>query len=456
MKTRNDKQLVVGLDIGTSKVVAIVGEYEPGEPITVIGIGTHVSRGMKRGFGSRHRIDRALDPARGGGGRADGRLRHPFGLCVDFRQPSGSRNSHGNAAIRDREVTAGDLEQVLEAASAVAIPADRKVLYKESQEYRIDGQDGIREPIGMSGVRLEANVHLVTGAAAAVQNITKCIQRCGLTVDELVPSALASAKAVLTDDERELGVCLVDIGAGTTDIAIYTQGAIRYTASLPVGGDQVTNDIAYGVHTPTAHAEEIKIKYACAQTGLAHAEETIQVPSVGDRPPRRLARQSLAQSVQARYEEIFEMVQDQLRRSGYESLVAAGVVLTGGASKMEGALELAEEIFHKMVRIGVPQQIDGLGDVVSARCTPPAWACCCTVRAPAACASGARGGGRSVVWSANCAIGSAEIFERRRFSGDAGGVATGAGKSAHHHEPTGVALHGYNDNNSTEDGKCLN
>ncbi|HEX7732937.1 MAG TPA: cell division protein FtsA, partial [Rhodanobacter sp.] len=241
----------------------------------------------------------------------------------------------------------------------------RKVLYKESQEYRIDGQDGIRAPIGMSGVRLEANVHLVTGAAAAVQNVTKCIQRCGLTVDELVPSAVASAKAVLTDDERELGVCLVDIGAGTTDIAIYTQGSIRYTASLPVGGDQVTSDIAYGVHTPTAHAEEIKIKYACAQTGLAHAEETIQVPSVGDRPPRRLARQSLAQSVQARYEEIFEMVQDQLRRSGYESLVAAGVVLTGGASKMEGALELAEEIFHKMVRIGVPQQIDGLGEVVS-------------------------------------------------------------------------------------------
>ena len=365
MKPRNDKQLVVGLDIGTSKVVAIVGEYEPGEPITVIGIGTHVSRGMKRGSvvdieSTVHSIQRAVEEAE---------LMAGCDIRSVYASISGShletRNSHGNAAIRDREVTAGDLEQVLEAASAVAIPADRKVLYKESQEYRIDGQDGIRSPVGMSGVRLEANVHLVTGAAAAVQNITKCIQRCGLSVDELVPSALASAKAVLTDDERELGVCLVDIGAGTTDIAIYTQGSIRYTASLPVGGDQVTSDIAYGVHTPTAHAEEIKIKYACAQTGLAHAEETIQVPSVGDRPPRRLARQSLAQSVQARYEEIFEMVQDQLRRSGYESLVAAGVVLTGGASKMEGALELAEEIFHKMVRIGVPQQIDGLGEVVS-------------------------------------------------------------------------------------------
>ncbi|MBU6247204.1 MAG: cell division protein FtsA, partial [Xanthomonadaceae bacterium] len=199
----------------------------------------------------------------------------------------------------------------------------------------------------------------------AVQNITKCIQRCGLSVDELVPSAVASSKSVLTDDERELGVCLVDIGAGTTDIAIYTQGAIRYTKSLPVGGDQVTNDIAYGVHTPTAHAEEIKIKYACALAQLAHADETIQVPSVGDRPPRRLARQSLAQSVQARYEEIFEMVQDELRRSGYDSLIAAGVVLTGGAARMEGALELAEEMFHKMVRVGVPQHVNGLGDVTS-------------------------------------------------------------------------------------------
>jgi cell division protein FtsA len=365
MKPRNDKQLVVGLDIGTSKVVAIVGEYEIGEPITVIGIGTHVSRGMKRGSvvdieSTVHSIQRAVEEAE---------LMAGCDIRSVYASISGShletRNSHGNAAIRDREVTVGDLEQVLEAASAVAIPADRKVLYKESQEYRIDGQDGIRSPVGMSGVRLEANVHLVTGAAAAVQNITKCIQRCGLSVDELVPSALASAKSVLPDDERELGVCVVDSGAGTTDIAIYTQGSILYTASLPVGGDQVTSDIAYGVHTPTAHAEEIKIKYACAQTGLAHAEETIQVPSVGDRPPRRLARQSLAQSVQARYEEIFEMVQDQLRRSGYESLVAAGVVLTGGASKMEGALELAEEIFHKMVRIGLPQQVDGLGEVVS-------------------------------------------------------------------------------------------
>ncbi len=365
MKVHNDKKLVIGLDIGTSKVTAIVGEYEPGQAAQVIGIGTHISRGLKRGSvvdmeSTVHSIQRAVEEAE---------LMAACDIRSVYASISGShletRNSHGSAAIRDHEVTAGDLEQVLEAASAVAIPADRKVLYKESQEYRIDGQDGIRSPVGMSGVRLEATVHLVTGAASAIQNISKCIQRCGLSLDELVPAAIASSKSVLTDDERELGVCLVDIGAGTTDIAVYTQGALRHTRTLPVGGDQVTTDIAYGVHTPTAHAEEIKIKYACALAQLAQTEETIQVPSVGDRPPRRLARQSLAQSVQARYEEIFEMVQDELRRSGYENLMAAGVVLTGGAARMEGALDLAEEIFHKMVRLGSPQHVGGLADVVS-------------------------------------------------------------------------------------------
>lgn len=367
MNRKNEKQLVVGLDIGTSKVVAIVGEYVDGEPVEVIGIGSHVSRGLKRGSvvdieSTVHSIQRAVEEAE---------LMAGCDIRSVYASVSGShletKNSHGTAAIRDHEVTAGDLEQVLEAARAVAIPADRKLLYNEPQEYRIDGQDGIRHPVGMSGVRLEASVHLVTGAAAAVQNISKCINRCGLSVDELVPSAVASAKAVLTDDERELGVCLVDVGAGTTDISIYTQGAIRYTKALPVGGDQVTSDIAYGIHTPTAHAEDIKIKYACALAQLAHAEETVQVPSVGERPARRMERQLLAQIVQARYEEIFEMVHDELRRSGYENLVAAGIVLTGGAARMEGALELAEEVFHKMVRLGVPHHVVGLGDVVSSQ-----------------------------------------------------------------------------------------
>ncbi|TAL75256.1 MAG: cell division protein FtsA [Rhodanobacter sp.] len=365
MKTRNDKQLVVGLDLGTSKVTAIVGEYGPDEPITVIGVGTHQSRGMRKGMvvdieSTVNSIQAAVLEA------------EQLAGC-DIRSVTASisgshletRNLSGSAAIRDHEVTRSDLDQVLESASAVQISSNHTVLYREPQEYRIDGQDGIRAPIGMSGVRLEANVHLVTGATTAVQNITKAIQRCGLAVDDLVPAAVASAKAVLTEDERELGVCLVDVGAGTTDIAIYTQGSIRYTASLPIGGDQVTGDIAYGVHTPTAHAEEIKIKYACAQAALARAEETIQVPSVGDRPPRRLARQALAQTVQARYEEIFEMVQDRVRTSGYDSMLAAGVVLTGGAARMEGALELAEEIFNKMVRLGVPQGVTGLGEVVT-------------------------------------------------------------------------------------------
>ena len=365
MKTRNDKQLVVSLDVGTSKVVVIVGEHEPGMPIELVGIGTHVSRGLRRGTVvdielTVHSIQRAVEEAELMAG-CDIRSVHASISGSHLE----SQNSHGNAAIRDREVASGDLDQVLEAASAVATPADRKLLYKESQEYRIDGQDGIRSPVGMSGVRLEATVHLVTGAAAAVQNLSKCIQRCGLTVDELMPAAIASSKSVLTDDERVLGVCLVDIGAGTTDIAIYTQGAIRHTRTLPIGGNQVTNDISHGVHTPITHAEEIKIKYACALAQLAQVEETIQVPSVGERPPRRLARQTLAHSVQARYEEIFEMVQDELRHSGYESLIAAGIVLTGGASQMEGVTELAEEIFHKMVRLGIPQHVSGLDEVIS-------------------------------------------------------------------------------------------
>ncbi len=364
MNRRNEKQLIVGLDIGTSKVLVVVGEVQPGEPIEVIGIGSHITRGLKRGAvvdieSTMHSIRSAVEEAE---------LMAGCEIRAVHASISGSHletlNSHGTAAIRDHEVSATDIEAVLDAASAVAIPADRKLLYKEPQEYRIDGQDGIRRPVGMSGVRLEANVHLVTGAASAVQNLAKCIERCGIQVDALIPAAIASARAVLTDDERELGVCLVDIGAGTTDIAIFAQGAIRHTRALPVGGDQVTNDIAFGIHTPTSNAEEIKIKYACALPQMASTEETVQVPSVGDRPPRRLARQALAQCVHDRYEEIFEMVQDELRRSALDNLISAGVVLTGGSVPMEGALELAEEVFHKMVRIGRPQLQGGKAEAV--------------------------------------------------------------------------------------------
>jgi cell division protein FtsA len=365
MNRKTEKSLIVGLDIGTSKTVAIVGEFQPGDPVEIIGVGSHASRGLKRGVvvdieSTVQSIQRAIEEAE---------LMAGCEIRSVYASISGSHikdeNSHGTAPIRDKEVTPADLDAVLNAASALAIPGDRWVLYKEPQEYLIDGQEGIRHPVGMSGVRLEANVHLVTGAASAAQNIMKCIQRCGLSVDELVPSAVASARAVLTQDERELGVCLVDIGAGTTDLSIYTQGAIRHTAALPIGGDQVTNDIAQFVRTPTANAEEIKIRYACALAQLATAEETIQVPSVGDRPPRRLARQTLAEAVQPRYEEIFEMVQAELRRSGLEELTRAGIVLTGGGAKMEGVVELAEELFHMPVRLGVPQHVSGLSDVVS-------------------------------------------------------------------------------------------
>jgi len=253
---------------------------------------------------------------------------------------------------------------VIDAARAVAIPADQQVLHVIPQEFLIDTQEGIREPIGMAGVRLEAKVHLVTGAVSAAQNIVKCVQRCGLNVDDIVLEQLASNYSVLTEDERDLGICLVDIGGGTTDIAVFSDGAIQHTAVIPIAGDQVTNDIAVSLRTPTQYAEEIKIKYACALSQLANTEETIEVPSVGDRPPRRLARQTLAEVVEPRYEELFALVRDELRRSGFLELTAAGVVLTGGSSKMEGAVELAEEVFHMPVRLGVPQYVQGLADVV--------------------------------------------------------------------------------------------
>jgi cell division protein FtsA len=246
----------------------------------------------------------------------------------------------------------------------VAIPADQKIIHVLPQEFIIDSQEGIREPIGMSGVRLEAKVHLVTGAVSAAQNIIKCVRRCGLEVDDIILQQLASSYAVLTDDEKDLGVCLVDIGGGTTDIAVFTEGAIRHTAVIPIAGDQVTNDIAVALRTPSQRAEEIKVRYACALTQLASPDETIEVPSVGDRPARRLARQTLADVVEPRYEELLALVQAELRRSGFEDMMAAGVVLTGGASKMEGLIDLAEEVFHVPVRLGVPQGVAGLSEVV--------------------------------------------------------------------------------------------
>ncbi len=364
MPRKSEQRLLVGLDIGTSKVVAIVGELQEDNSLEVIGFGMHASRGLKKGVvvnieSTVNSIQRAVEEAE---------LMAGCEIHAVYTGIAGSHvrslNSHGIVAIRDREVTRSDVDRVIDAARAVAIPADQKILHVLPQEFIIDGQEGIREPIGMSGVRLEARVHMVTGAASAAQNIVKCVQRCGLEVEDIVLEQLASSHAVLTDDEKELGVCLVDVGGGTTDIAVFNSGAIRHTAVIPIAGDQVTNDIAISLRTPTQYAEEIKIKYACALSQLATADETIEVPSVGDRPSRRLARQTLAEVVEPRYEELFGFVRDELRRSGFEEMVAAGVVLTGGSSKMEGAVELAEEVFHMPVRLGLPQHVRGLGDVV--------------------------------------------------------------------------------------------
>lgn len=364
MGSVQDKRMIVGLDIGTSKVVAIVGEIGLEGEIEVVGIGSNPSKGMKKGVvvnieSTVQSIQRAVEEAE----LMAGCQIHSVYVGIAGSHIR-SLNSHGIVAIKDKEVFGLDLERVIDAAQAVAIPADQKVLHILPQEYVIDSQEGIKEPLGMSGVRLEAKVHLVTCAVNAAQNIEKCIRRCGLDVEEIILEQLASSYSVLTDDERELGVCLVDIGGGTTDIAIFTEGSIRHTGVIPIAGDQVTNDIAMALRTPTQYAEEIKIKYACALTQLAGADETIKVPSVGDRPPRDLSRQSLAEVVEPRYDELFTLVQAELRRSGFEDMVPAGIVLTGGTSKMEGVMELAEEIFHMPVRVGYPQTIQGLTDIV--------------------------------------------------------------------------------------------
>jgi cell division protein FtsA len=364
MPKRSDRRVIVGLDIGTSKVVALVGELAADNSIEVIGLGSHPSRGLKRGVvvnieSTVQSIQRAIEEAE---------LMAGCEINTVYAGMAGSHirslNSHGVVAIRDREVSAGDVEHVIEAAKAVAIPADQRILHVLPQEFVIDGQEGIRDPIGMSGVRLEAKVHIVTGAESAAQNIIKCVQRCGLAVEDIVLEQLASSFACLTDDEKELGVCLVDVGGGTTDIAVFSGGAIRHTAVIPIAGDQVTNDIAVSMRTPTQYAEDIKLRHACALSQLANPDESIEVPSVGERPARRLARQTLAEVVEPRYEELYSLVRDELRRSGFDESIAAGIVMTGGSARMEGAIDLAEEIFHMPVRLGLPQQIRGLNEVL--------------------------------------------------------------------------------------------
>ena len=364
MTKKSEKNLIIGLDIGTSKVVAIVGEVKMDGEIEIIGLGSHPSHGLKRGVvvnieSTVQSIQRAVEEAE----LMAGCEIHSVYAGIAGSHIS-SLNSFGIVAIRDKEVSQSDVERVIDAARAVAIPADQRILHILPQEFIIDEQDGIREPAGMSGVRLEARVHMVTGAVSAAQNIVKCVGRCGLDVDDLILEQLSSSYAVLSEDEKELGVCLVDIGGGTTDIAVFTGGSIRHTAVIPIAGDQVTNDIAVALRTPTQYAEEIKIKYACALTQLAGSDETIEVPSIGDRPARRLSRQTLAEVVEPRYEELLTLIQAELRRSGFEDMIAGGVVMTGGSSKMEGLIELAEEVFHMPVRLGMPRYVTGLSDVV--------------------------------------------------------------------------------------------
>jgi len=364
MSRRSEKNLVVGLDIGTSKVVALVGEIKADETIEIVGIGTHPSRGLKKGVvvdieSTVQSIQRAVEEAE----LMAGCEIHSVHAGIAGSHVR-SLNSHGITAIKEHEVGQADVDRVIDAARAVAIPADQKILHILPQEFIIDDQEGIREPIGMCGVRLEARVHIVTGAVSAAQNIVKCIRRCGLEVDDLVLGQLSSSYAVLGDDEKELGVCLVDIGGGTTDLAVFTDGAIRHTAVIPIAGDQVTNDIAVALRTPTQHAEDIKIRHACALSAKG-GSENIEVPSIGERPARQLSRQTLAEVVEPRFDELLVLLQSELRRSGFEDLIAGGVVLTGGSAKMDGLQELAEELFHMPVRIGVPQGITGLEDSIA-------------------------------------------------------------------------------------------
>ncbi len=357
------KDLIVGLDIGTSKVVAIVGSHAEDGSIEVIGLGSAPSKGMKKGVvvnieATMTSIRRAVEEAE---------LMAGCRIQSVFVGISGSHiksfNSQGIVGVRTKEVTQADVDRVVDAARAMAIPADQKVLHVVPQEFAVDGQEGIHEPVGMSGVRLEAKVHMVTGSVTAAQNIQKCIEGCGLTVDKLILQPLASSYAVLQPDERDLGICMVDIGGGTSDIAAFKGGAIRHTAVIPIAGDQVTNDIAVAFRTPPQSAEEIKLKYGCAAPQLIRHDEDIEVPSVGERPPRRLSRLTLAEVIKPRYEELFRFIRKELHRADFYDAVAGGVVLTGGSAKLEGVIELAEEVFELPVRVGLPQNVSGLTDV---------------------------------------------------------------------------------------------
>ncbi len=361
---RDSSDLIVGLDIGTSKIVAIVAQMLGDGRYEIVGLGQHDSRGLKKGVvvnieSTVASIQRALEEAEL---MADCKIKTVYtGIAGSHIR---SFNSSGMVAIKDKEVTEADMARVIETAKAVNIPTDQQIVHVLPQEFIIDGQEDIREPIGMSGVRLDLKVHIVTGAVSAAQNIVKCVRRCGLEVQDLILQPLASSMSVLTQDEKELGVALVDIGGGTTDIAIFTGGAIRHTAVIPIAGDQITNDIAMALRTPTPEADEIKLRYGIAKQVLVDPSEKIEVPGLGDRGPRQLSRQALAAVIEPRVEELYSLVHQVIRESGYEELLSSGIVITGGTSLMRGMVELAEDIFLKPVRLGMPSYVGGLADVV--------------------------------------------------------------------------------------------
>ncbi|MFT4924193.1 MAG: cell division protein FtsA [Phenylobacterium sp.] len=363
-----DRNLIVALDIGTSKVAAVVGEITDDDKLSIVGVGSCPAKGMDKGGVNdlqlvMESIQKAVDEAEL---MADCRISSVYlgisGKHIDCQ------NESGMVAINDAEVIPDDVDSVIHAAKSVPMSAERRMLHVLPQEFSVDMQEGIKSPIGMSGVRMEAKVHIITCANDMAKNIVKCVERCELKADQLIFTALASSYAVLTEDEKELGVCVVDIGGGTIDIAIYTGGALRYSAVLPVAGNQVTNDIAKIFRTPIGYAEDIKVQYACAIRNMASVDENIEVPSVGGRPARSMSRHTLAEVIEPRYQELFEFVLQEIRNSDLESQVAAGVVLTGGTAKMEGAVELAEDIFQMPVRLGQPLAVTGLAEYVNDPC----------------------------------------------------------------------------------------
>ncbi|GAA0814966.1 cell division protein FtsA [Colwellia sp. D2M02] len=365
MSKAAERKLVVGLDIGTSKISVAVGEITPDNQLSIVGVGNQLARGMDKGGVNDlnlviQSVQRAINEAE---------LMAACQISSIYLGISGKhiscQNENGMVPVNDTEVTQEDVDNVIHTARSVPISAERRMLHVLPQEYSIDCQDGIKSPIGMSGVRMEAKVHIVTCANDMAKNLVKCVERCDLKADQLIFSALASSYAVLTEDEKELGICVVDMGAGTMDISVFIGGALRHTAVIPVAGNQVTSDIAKIFRTPLSHAEDIKVQYACALKELVSMEESIDVPSVGGRPARSMSRHTLSEVVEPRYQELFELIQDEIRESGLEDQIAAGYVLTGGTAKMEGVVEFAEEIFQMPVRIAAPLAVQGLKEYVN-------------------------------------------------------------------------------------------